>query len=85
MESVRQPRVSGRLAGRGQCQPLNEAEPFKRKKTKYSRKKKKLHRRVDGFSVDDRLQALQRINLRRDLERLLEAIARAKRTIKENA
>jgi len=64
---------------------VNEEEPVKRKKPKYSRKKKKLHRRVDGLSVDDRLQALQRINLRRDLERLLEAIARAKRTIKENA
>jgi len=64
---------------------LNEEERVKRKKPKYSRKKMKLHRRVFGFSVDDRLQALQRINLRTDLERLLEAITRAKRTIKENA
>ncbi|MFB0568317.1 MAG: hypothetical protein ACETV0_01665 [Nitrososphaeria archaeon] len=64
---------------------MNEAESVKHKKTKYSRKKKKLHGRVDGLSVDDRLQALQRINLRRDLERLLEAIIRAKQTIKENA
>jgi len=64
---------------------VNEVEHVKRKKTKYSRSKKKLRRRVDGLSVDDRLQALQRINLRMDLERLLEAIARAKRTIKENA
>ncbi|MFB0568314.1 MAG: hypothetical protein ACETV0_01650 [Nitrososphaeria archaeon] len=59
---------------------MSEPEPLKRKKRKYSRGKK-----IDQSIVNTRAQAVQRINLRRDLKALLEAIARAKRTIKETA